>query len=258
MKHRAIVILALASALSAGALAAQETEAAEEEKAWSLEVAADYTGKYVFRGVDLTGEPVLQPHVTFTYGDLSVYYWGYFGDTEFADTETGQGNYREADFGLDYTFNVTDTVFVTLGGVVYTYNDDPGFEDTTEIYGIASWDVLLAPTVSVYWDVDAIDGGYASIGVSHSVALGDKASLDLSGSFGLDFGYNIPESDPESGYEKSSADPNDILLGLDVPIQVTDSFSVHAGLWHSVALSVLDDIEQGDETWFAVGATYGF
>ena len=61
-----------------------------------------------------------------------------------------------------------------MGIVSYMYSsevtDDYGFEDTYELYAIAAWDVALAPTISYYQDMDAVEGAYASLGISHSFA----------------------------------------------------------------------------------------
>ena len=74
----------------------------------------------------------------------------------------------------------------------------------------------------------------------------------------MDFGYNIPEDDPEAGLEETSGDLNDLLLGLDVPIQLTDSFSIHFGAHQSIALDVLEDLGQDDEFYGVAGLGYSF
>ena len=134
-----------------------------------------------------------------------------------------------------------------MGAVSYMYSDrtteEYGFEDSYELYAIASFDVLLAPTFSYYQDMDAVEGGFATFGVSHSYPLGEKASLDFSAALSFDFGYNLGESvAADYGLEESNGDLNDVLIGLDVPVQITDWFGFHVMAQQSIALDVLDDL----------------
>jgi hypothetical protein len=188
------------------------------------------------------------PNVTLTVGNFSVWSYGYLGKF---DGEDGEGDYTEIDLGADYTFSA-GSFSLTLGALTYQYTgeveDGLGYADTEELYAIAAWDVLLTPTVSYYHDIDAIDGGYLTLGITHSFPVGEKVSFDLSGALGIDNKYNGDES----------FKMNDILLGLDVPWQVTESFKLHAMVQQSIALDVLDELEVDDETVFTVGAGFSF
>jgi hypothetical protein len=229
-----------------------------EEKSWSFEAGVDRSSLYLFRGVDLLdGESVIVPHATWTVGGLAVSYYGYFGDLP------GDSRYGENDLTLDYTFSLGDKASLTLGGLTYQFNGDAErdlvFLDTYEVYGILSFDVPLSPTLTYYRDVDEVDGGYGSFGISHSLALGSRASLDLSGSVGFDFHYN--------NKEVGNGTPNDVLVSVDLPIQVGDRFSIHAGVQRSIALEALDEIVKadpeaegayGDQTVVTVGAALSF
>ncbi len=258
-------------ALGAGAARAQETQAApeaaaaEEEKAWSLEFGLDYSSLYMFRGLNLLGEDqeVWTPRVVYTYGGFSAWYYGYYGKFDQFDEEgnpASEGDYTEADFGLDYTFEI-GKMSLTLGGLTYMYTGEVerGLEylDTWELYAIASFDVLLAPTISYYHDIDEVDGGFLSLDLSHSFPAGEKVSFDFMGQVGFDFGYNQP-GDSELGIDSTAGDLNHAMLGLDVPFQITDTFSMHAMVQQFWSLDVADDLEQPDETVWTVGATLSF
>lgn len=240
------------------ALAQDDGSAAAAEKNYSLAIGVDYSSIYLFRGSDLLDdEPVLIPYVKATFGNLGVYYFGYFGDLP------GDARYGETDLGLDYTFGLGDHVSLTVGGVTYLYSGDAedvlSFFDTSELYAIVAVDTLLSPTITAYYDVDKVDGGYLSLGISHSFPLGSKASVDLSGSVGFDFGYN--------NKAKSDGTLNDVLLGVNLPWQVSEWFSVHAMVQQSIALDSLDARRRADpaltgvsedETIFTVGASVSF
>ncbi len=238
---------------------------AQDEKAWSLDVGVDYADHYMFRGVPLLGDnEVLVPNATFTVGNFSVYYYGYRGDIPADFTASGnEVAYNEDDFGAEYAFALAENFSLTIGAVSYMYSDrtteEYGFEDSYELYAIASFDVLLAPTFSYYQDMDAVEGGYASFGVSHSYPMGEKASLDFSAAVGFDFGYNLTNGlAADLGLDESNGDLNDVLIGLDVPVQLTDWFGFHVMAQQSIALDVLDDLEVDDETIFTGGVTFSF
>lgn len=249
----------LAQGSTAPATPAAPAAPPEPEKSWSLDLGADYASRYLFRGVSLLGDKhVLDPHARFGVGNLAVYYYGYFGDIP--DTKD---KYQEADFGADYTFALGEKVSLTVGAVTYQYNkaaeNDIAFLDTYEFYGILAFDTLLSPTVTYYRDVDKVKGGYLSIGVSHGFPLGDKVSLNLSGSAGFDFHYN--NKDTKSGSF------NDVLLGVDLPVQVTEAFSVHAMVQRTISQKSLDrkvaddpslKVFYGDQTIVTAGLSYSF
>jgi hypothetical protein len=228
------------------------TEPAAEKpgKSWRVDAGFDYTDRYIFRGFNLLGEDqgVLVPHVAVTVGNWSVWSDAYGGNF---DTETGESHYGNIDFGADYTWT-PGKMSLTAGLLTYQYTGEVerglDYGDTEELYLIASWDVLLAPAISYYHDVDAVDGGYLSVGVSHGFALGEKMSVELSGAVGIDNKYNGDRS----------MRANDLLFGVDIPWQVNDSVWLHAQVQRSIALSVLDDAGQPDETIFTIGAGLSF
>ncbi len=238
---RLAAALACAAALASGAALRAE----DDEKSWSLDLGYDHASRYMFRGVDLLdGEPYESPYVTWTVGDFSLYYSGYYG-------KVGKGGprYEEADVGADYTFKLGESVSLTTGAIAYLYPKEDSGTDTTELYATLAVDTFLAPTVSVYWDVDAYDGGYASFGLSHSVPLGSRLSVELSAAVGLDFGYNDPDT---------SGDLNDVLLGVSLPWQLGEHFYLKASAQRSIALSVLDDLGQDDVSFYTVGGGFSF
>jgi len=252
-------------ALAACALFALAPAASAQEKSWSLDVSADYFDHYIFRGVPILGDnEVLVPHVTYSMGNFNAYYYGYFGDVPADFTFSGEtASYHEDDFGADYTFALNEKFGLTVGIVSYMYSsevtNDYGFEDTYELYAIAAWDVALAPTISYYQDMDAVEGAYASLGISHSFPMGEKASLDFAASVGFDFGYNLTEGyAADLGLDESNGDLNDVLIGLSVPVQINDWFGFHVTAQESIALDVLDDIGVDDETIFSGGVSFTF
>jgi len=226
-----------------------------EEKDWSVAVSGDWYSEYVFRGVDLTGNRSLwSPTVAASWKDFTVSYWGAYSDVK------GAGWYEEADFTASYSHSFFDDK-LTLGGgyIFYWYPDGiSAAEDTHELFGSATVNVLLSPTVALYYDIDELHGGYLTFGVSHSFDIGkalgtDEGTLSVipSAQLGIDLGYNSRSSN-------SDVQPNDILLGVKVPWKVTDNLELHAGFQLSIALDSLNDIGQGNERIFNLGATFSY
>lgn len=240
-------------------VAAATPALAQDEKNWNFDVGVDYADKYLFRGLILTGdEPILIPHASLAVGNWTLGYYGYFGKIE------GFGSdYGETDFNLDYTFALGDKASLTLGAVTYLYNGDAerdiAFFDTYEAYGILSFDTFLSPTISYYEDLDAVEGGYAAFGVSHEFALGSKAALTIMGQVGVDFGYNLNAGLAETlGIDESNGDLSDGLIGLDLAVNFTDTFSGHIMAQRTIAFDVLDDIGQEEETILTAGLGLSF
>jgi hypothetical protein len=238
---------------------------AQDEKAWSLDLSVDYGTHYLFRGVPLLGDnEALMPSAWFSVGNFSAYYYGYRGDIPADFTLSGnEADYAEDDLGVEYAIPVGESFSLTLGGVWYLYNgeteEEYAFFDTYELYATAAWDVMLQPTISYWHDMDAVEGGYLQIGIGSSYPLGEKASFDWSAALGIDFGYNLNEGlAADLGLDESSGDLNDLLIGIDIPIQLTDWFSVHAMVQQSIALDVLEDIGVDDETVVSGGVTFSF
>lgn len=227
------------------------------EKSWSLEAGADRSSIYLFRGVDLLNdESVIAPRAKLAWGGLAVSYYGYFGDLP------GANRYVEGDLTADYTFEIGKAA-LTLGALTYQFNGDAervlAFQDTYEVYGVLAFDVPLSPTLSYNYDVDKIKGGYLSLALSHSFPLGSRVSLDLLGSAGFDFHYN--------NKNVAAGTFNDVLFSIDLPIQLNDHFTLHAGAQRSLAQKALDEIVKadpslesgyGDQTVVTAGAAVSF
>jgi hypothetical protein len=162
---------------------------------------ADVLSAYVWRGQVLNDELVVQPSLTAEtdYG-LSLNVWGNFNTTDRVSPEN-EREFSEIDLNAAYSRRVS---FFTLGVGFYQYlfpnqtvTDDVTSNSaaalpTREVYVSAALeDVILQPTLTVYYDVDAVNGFYGSLGISHSFELTKELSLDLSASIGAaDSEYN--------------------------------------------------------------------
>jgi hypothetical protein len=171
----------------------------------------DLFSSYVWRGVTYTNKPVAQPDlwVSFPAGSASITVGGWanidigkYDDPADDFSESGglsAFNFAEFNPYAEVSFAVGKATLT--GGVVgYFYPNDladapvEGLDsesNTWELYGTVGFDVPLAPELSIYYDVDKINGAYFEGAVSHSVPLGAAHTLDLAGAVGLNVGQGI-------------------------------------------------------------------
>jgi uncharacterized protein (TIGR02001 family) len=215
------------------------------------EVAVDVPllSAYVWRGQVLNKDAVLQPGLTGSFGGFSVNAWSSM-NLDGTDTD---GEFTEMDWTVAYS-QAVGPVELGAGIVQYTFpnstiEDEEGgvsaYPGTVEIFAsIGAPDVGLGPALTVYYDVDEIEGLYAVLSAGHSFALAEKVALELSASLGFgDKDYNAGYF----GYDKSAL--NDLVLGAALPIALTENIT----LTPSISTMLLPDSSLGD----AAEAAYG-
>jgi uncharacterized protein (TIGR02001 family) len=192
-----------AALLVAGMAAAPTTASAQAEIGADL----DLYSSYVWRGLSLTNKPVAQPnlYLSFPAGNASVTVGGWanidlgkYDNPEDDISESGglsAFNFAEFDPYAEVSFPVGKATLT--GGVIgYIYPNDAGLNsdfNTWEIYGKVGFDVPLAPELSIYYDIDKVNGAYIEGAVSHAVPLSEKLSLQLGGLAGFSAGQAVPD-----------------------------------------------------------------
>jgi hypothetical protein len=155
------------SALAAGILVMLfAAAAAAKDDGIGIDVSADFYGKYIWRGQNLSDDPVFQPGIGITWGKFTAGFWG---NMDLTNINGNSGDFSELDYSLDFSddFPGIDWLSYSVGVIYY---DFPGTSvpDTTEVYWGLGFDVLSNPTITVYHDVDEADGTYVNLGFSHS------------------------------------------------------------------------------------------
>jgi hypothetical protein len=243
-----LLALALAEATSASA-----QPATAPAKPWSVVASWDASSRYLFRGLDLLdGEPVQYGHVAATYGVVTAHWWGFDGDL--ATDEDSRKPYREYDFALESTF-AGKSAWLTTGAVAYTFPDPEIAPDTVEVYLIGGLSTVWSPKLSIYYDVDAYEGGYASLGISRRLALPHGFALTPSASLGHSLGWTHRLADPERRH--AVWDVNDALLGVDLAWS-RGGLTLHAAAQESFALAAVEDVGGEDVTVVTTGVSYSF
>ena len=160
--------------------------AQEEEKAWSVSLDQSFSDKYIWRGIRLNEEGVNQGALDVSYeagdlGTVGVKVWYNF-DLDSENNESG--DFSEVDYTLywERTFDA-----LTLGaGFIYHDFSEVNMGSTQEIFISAAVDMVLNPKLTVFYDLNEVDGFYIDLSIGHSI---DLDVLDATLDFGASLGY---------------------------------------------------------------------
>jgi len=148
------------------------------------EFATSVLSAYIWRGQELTRHSVVvQPSVTLGYNGFSANVWGNLDTRPYAAAEDKySANFTETDVTLSYSRQF-GLVRAALGYIYYglagANAGAPDLLDSQEVFISVGLDTILAPTLTVYKEIDHYHQWYATLGVSHTFALHDKIGLKL-------------------------------------------------------------------------------
>lgn len=175
--------------------------------------------QYVWRGFAFSDSSVVvQPSMTVSYKGFAANFWGNL-DTDEVGTDTK--NWNETDLTLSYEGSAGKIGY----GVGWIYYNVDGADETQELYVSVSGDVMLAPTLTFYNDIDSFPGYYVTLGVSHSLAVAEGMALDL--------GAQVGFLDDDANYSEF----HDALISASMTFAVNDYVSITPELYYSFALT---------------------
>lgn len=211
----------VASILTLSMLGAGASSVLAEEEAPSADASVAFLSKYVWRGFELSDDSmVIQPSLTASYKGFSANLWANLDTDYYA---TGTHNWNETDITLSYD-GAYEKLGYGMGWIYYALED--GADDTQEFYGTLSYDILLAPTFTFYYDVDDFAGAwYANLAFGHTFMIAEKYGLDI----GLSFGY----LDDNDGY----AELHDGLLSAAMSFPIGKYIAITPEIYWSFALT---------------------
>jgi uncharacterized protein (TIGR02001 family) len=186
-----------------------------EESSMSVDVSLDFYSKYVWRGQLINDDYAFQPGISVTFDKLTLGIWGSVDMTDYTGNEW---EFIEYDYYADYTTTIAEGVDLSVGVINYYF---PSGEDTTEIYAGLAFDLPLSPSVTIYNDVDEVNGSYVSFAVGHSVdeiaSLGDGMPVGME--LGASLGWGSKSYNRSYwGAPATSSSLNDLTLSLAFPI----------------------------------------
>ena len=267
VKHPALT-LALAMALgvlaSATGRALAEGEAAEDaeraaevappsaEKDWSVGLDLTYNSKYVWRGIQVTPDPVFEPAVTVGYKGLTLNVWANMDTT---DVHSNENQFNEIDYTLDYSFDWEKLTF-SVGGIHYMF-PQLHVADTTEAYVGIGLNVLTSPKLTVYQDLDEHEGTYLALSFGHTFEDVWKPRNDIRMS--VDLGVTLAWGSDKHNrfYYGAGAGWADTTVHLGLPVKIGDHVTITPAVNY---MWLLDDgitKSLGDDDAFWAGVTFG-
>jgi len=217
------------------------TQAAIAEDKIDFEITADYFGKYIWRGQNLSDDPVFQPGLSAGYKGFTAGVWG---SLEMTSINNNSGEFTEWDYSLDYSgdFPGLKGIGYSVGLINYHFPSVVG--DTTEFYWGLNFDLPLSPSITVYHDIDEVKGTYASFGLSHSIdkiaEFGPDTPVGMEIGASLGFGgsaYN------ESYWGIKEDKLNDLAISVSFPTEIA-GWTLAPGLNYVTLVS--DSIRAGD------------
>jgi len=221
-----------------------------------------YADRYVWRGIPINEEAVLQPSIDLSkggfnlnaWGNMDLTDWGESDDNPYGDYGDESGDFTEIDYTGGYSAEVGKAILST-GFITYTFPNHTEWGtglSTTEIFFGLGFDVPLSPSITTYIDVDNQGKGgseganYTSFDMGHSFELysADNMSLglDFSGHLGyanhkfLKFYYGINE---ESDFHDWSASAG-LPISLPMGIYITPAY-MYTSLMEDESVDLLDD-----------------
>lgn len=180
-----------AVALVVGSLSPCAQEAEAESEGPSATAQVDFNSAYTWRGLAYSDGWVAQPSIDLsgmTLGGIpvSVNVWSNFNFTDF-DGTVKKNQFSEVDLtltaelGAGFSLGFTQYA-LTSGATTDPEEESPG---TGEFSLAWSKEWVITPEITLFYDVEEVDGAFLQCAFSHSFALGEKASLDLTGEFGV-------------------------------------------------------------------------
>ena len=207
------------------------------QEAIGLDVGLTYLSKYIWRGMDLMpdDEAALSPSIT--YGipetDFTLKAYGYYN--------LDASNLDEVDYIADYTTKISEGYDLSAGLIYYWL--DAG-SSTWEAYaGVTLTDIMIQPSLTIYYDFDEVEGFYANLAGKYEVPV-DEYTLCLGAGIGYFNGWTVDDG------------LGDIDLSASMPFVVGEMLTITPEV-HYVIVDE-DTINTEDELWFVVtvGASF--
>ncbi len=148
---------------------------AEEDKP-SADLSVSLLSAYIWRGQQLSKNSlVIQPSATFSYKGFSANIWANY-DTDLYSEIEELDNLTETDYTLSYDHDF-GLISASVGYIYYALDQAL---DSQEFYVSATLNSFLSPTFTIYREFSHYPSTYMTLEVSHSFAMTNDISLDVS------------------------------------------------------------------------------
>jgi len=185
---RILTALTLAALLTMMAAPLSAEDKGSTEAKPTGEAAVAVLSQYIWRGYEMSRHSVvLQPSMTVGYRDFTANVWGNLDTRPYYAGTLSDKSYSSAWNETDVTLSYAkDLGPVTLGGGYIYYGlgalnaDAAKRMDAQELFVSLGLNTILAPTLTVYKEIDHYRNWYFLLGLSHTFTLGKAVSLKLS------------------------------------------------------------------------------
>lgn len=195
----------------------------------------DVMSNYVWRGQKLSNSWVIQPSVGITYGVFGANLWSNYDSDANMDEGDSHGEFTETDLTLSYTRSLDKWTF----GAGYIYYALNNANDTQELYLTASYDIMLSPTLTIYYDYDEGNGAFVVASVLHSFEIAKEILLNIGASASYNINNKVMGFD-EDGDEFSNFYNAELSTSIDIPVR--KKISITPKIAYSFPLS--DDADE--------------
>lgn len=230
---------------------------------------ASLLSSYVFRGMVLNNDAVMQPQVTVEHYGVS---FNIFGNYDIGSNFSGvSSDFSEIDWTIAYELPLAiEDLVVSVGLTHYTFPNvtvgGAARESTTEIFAkgtlktLENLEIPVIPSMTIFGDVDEVNGTY----VLFDVYVPYQITPELSSQVGFSAGYgNTAYNDAYFG-PGIDADWNDFNFNGALSYAVTEDLTVSANLTYTVlnggAISDGADViyEDDEKVWCGLNIAYDF
>ena len=254
----AVLILCCALLVPVTAFAEEAKEGETEEENLDkvlVEVEAAFYSKYVWRGINIVDDWVLQANVDVEWRGFT--FTG-FGNIDLTDENGDRGGFSRLDLIADYGIDL-DLFQLSVGAQAFLYPSTTG--DTVEIYARGGLDVLFKPTLTIYRDIKEVNGFYIALTASHTFG----GLFKLSEKFGLspELRASLAWSDADYNKDYYRVDDSgfaDLTVDFIVPWTLLNNFTVFASVSGSVLIdsAIRRKTDETSNLWFGFGASITF
>ena len=237
---------------------AVSTQAHESETHLSLSLDQGIYTDYVWRGLNFNDDGVNQGSldVALDAQDLGTFGFNIWYNMDLSEN-TEYGLESDVVSEIDYTLYWEKSYEELTVGLGYIYYDFPeAGTDTREIYLALSYDTFLAPSLTIYRDIDANDGYYIDFGIGYDFEIAEGYVLNV--------GANIGWADDkffEGNYQQTDKDDagfTNYSIGASMDFAVNDYVTITPSvMWYALLGDAEDEREDGttldDEDGFVAG-----
>lgn len=212
----------------------------------------DVMSNYVWRGQKLSNSWVVQPYVEVTYGVFGASIWANYDSDSKIDEGDGHGEFNETDVTLSYTRSLDKWTF----GTGYIYYALSGANDTQELYLSVSYDTILKPTLTIYYDFDEGNGAFVQASMEHSVEVAKGINLNMGALASYNINNKVMGTDRE-GEDFSNFYNAELSTSLNIPvwkaITVTPKIAYSFPLSNDAKDAIMGISDDGDRNIFYGG-----